>query len=404
MRQMLVNCNIIPCDGKGGAPILDGAILIDDNTIEAVGRREELAPLESGLNPTQLRDMGGRWVMPGLMDMHVHLSLALPGPAQMAAHLESDMDLSFRAYRNAFDALEAGVTFLRTVGDSRRVDLAIKKAVNQGLIKGPRLFCAGKAVITTGGHGFAGVSCQEADGPEGFRAAVREQLRAGADHIKLCITGGIAGEHETIRDAQATFGEMEAAVDAAHNAGRKITAHAGSSNAIIQGIRAGLDCIEHGYFIEDLTVDFMVKHDTFLVPTLSVSRAEEYMRERGCPQWMIDKSLRAGEEHMLGFQKALAGGVRIAMGTDMLPTEQYQGTLAVYREIEWLVEGGMHPEAALLASTLRAAELCGVAETLGSVSAGKWADLIAMPQSPLENIRNLRELDFVMKAGQLIRG
>ncbi len=402
-RALLVNCRVLPCDGGEYPFIADGAVLINGNLIEAVGRREDLAPLERNLEPGQVRDMGRRWIMPGLMDMHVHLSLSLPGPGEMAARLETDMELTLRAYRNGLDALEAGVTFLRTVGDMRRVDLALKKAINNGQVRGPRLFCAGRAVITTGGHGFGSGQCQEADGPEGFRAAVREQLRAGADLIKLCITGGIAGEHEAMRDSQATYAEMEAACNAAHNAGKRITAHAGSPTAILEGIRAGLDCVEHGYFIDDPTVEAMVKHGTYLVPTLSVSRAAEYMRERGCPQWMIDKALRAGDEHMLAYQRALAGGVKIAMGTDMLPTDSYLDTLAVYREIEWMVEGGMSPEKALLSATLYAADLCEMGNRLGSVAAGKLADLIAMPDNPLEDIRNLRNLDFVMKDGQIVR-
>lgn len=402
-RELLVNCRLLPCDGGEQPVIEDGAVLVNGNLIEASGRREDLAALERDLEPSQIRDMGGRWLMPGLMDMHVHLSLSLPGPGEMAAKLENDMELTLRAYRNSLDALEAGVTFIRTVGDMRRVDLALKKAINNGQVKGPRLFCAGRAVITTGGHGFGSGQCQEADGPEGWRAAVREQLRAGADLIKICITGGIAGEHEAIRDSQASYAEMEAACEAAHNAGRRITAHAGSPKAILEGIRAGLDCIEHGYFIDDPTVEAMVKQGTYLVPTLSVSRAAEYMRERGCPQWMIDKALRAGEEHMRAYQRALEGGVKIAMGTDMLPTDSYLDTLAVYREIEWMVDGGMRPERALLSATLHAAELCEVSDRLGSVSPGKLADLIAMPGNPLEDIRNLRYLDFVMKDGQVVR-
>jgi len=401
MRQMLVNCQVIPCNGQ--PEIVDAAIVVAENTIEAVGRRENLANLERNMRPDQLKDMAGRWVMPGLMDMHVHLSLALPGPNQMAAQLENDMELTLRAYRNALDTVEAGVTFIRTVGDARQVDLVIKKAVNTGQVKGPRLFCAGMAVITTGGHGFAGGGCIETDGPEGFRTAVRAQLRAGADHIKLCITGGIAGEHEGIRDSQATFEEMQAAADAAHNAGKLITAHAGSSKAIMLGIEAGLDCIEHGYFLDERTVETMVKHNTWLVPTLSVSRAADYMRERGCPEWMVNRALRAGEEHMAGYQIALAAGVPIAMGTDMLPTDAYDGTLAVFREIEWLVEGGMSPMQGLMAATSQAARLCGVADKLGAIEVGKWADIVAMPTNPLENIRNLRQLDFVMKDGQIIR-
>jgi imidazolonepropionase-like amidohydrolase len=403
MRQMLENCQVIPCEaGDDPGVIHDGAIIINGNKIEAVGRREDLAPLREQFAPHQIRDLGGRWVMPGLMDMHVHLSLALPGNGHLLAQVEDDMDLTMRAYRNALNALEAGVTFLRTVGDARFVDLHIKRAINNGTLKGPRLFCAGHMVIITGGHGH-GRGAQEADGPEGFRQAVRAQLRAGADLIKLAITGGIAGEHEAITDSQATVAEMEAAAQAAHNAGRRITAHAGSAKAITQGVLAGLDCVEHGYFLDGWTVDLMVKQGTFLVPTLSVSRAPEYMRERGCPQWMIDKALKAGEGHMQSYQLAVAAGLPIAMGTDMLPAEDYDNTLAVYREMEWMVEGGLSTHEVLLSSTIKAAALCQVQDTLGSVTVGKLADLIAMPENPLDNMQNLRKLDFVMKDGEIYR-
>jgi imidazolonepropionase-like amidohydrolase len=399
---LLTNCHVIPCDGRPA--IQGGAVLIEGAAIRAVDRRDALEPLLRDLGEVERLDLGGRWLMPGLMDMHVHLALALPGPARLLAQLETDMELFVRAYRNALDALEAGVTFLRCVGAPRGVDFAIKRAVASGQLRGPRIASAGQAVIVTGGHGSGSEGCLEADGADGFRAATRAQLKEGADHIKLCITGGIAGEHEQIRDSQATFAEMQAAAEAAHNAGKKITAHAGSPVAIRQGIEAGLDCIEHGYFLDDPTIELMVQRGTTLVPTLSVSRCPEYMRERDCPEWMIQKSLRAGEDHLRAYQDALAAGVKIAMGTDMLPTDAYLGTLAVYREIEWMVEGGMRPEQAVIASTLTAAELCDVQDRLGSVTPGKLADLIAMPASPLEDIRNLRGVDVVLKDGELIRG
>jgi imidazolonepropionase-like amidohydrolase len=398
----LTNCSVIPCDGSPA--IADAVVIVAGNRIEAVDRRSALEPLlqERGASLT-LHDLGGRYLMPGLMDMHVHLSLALPGPAQLAARLETDMAVTLRAYKNALDGLYAGVTFMRTLGDMRFVDLELKRAINAGTIRGPRLFCAGQAVIITGGHGFGSGSSLEADGADGFRQAVRTQLRAGADVIKIAITGGIAGEHEQIRDSQATYAEMEAACLAAHNAGRRITAHAGSALAISEGVRAGLDCVEHGYFLDAATVDQMAARDVYLVPTLSVSRAEEYMRRIGCPQWMIDKSLRAGEEHMRSYQLALSAGVRMAMGTDMLPADPYDGTLAVYREVEWMVDGGMSTAAALRAATLSAAELCQVNADLGSVTPGKLADMVAMPADPLEDIRALRGIDTVIKDGAIVR-
>lgn len=399
---LLTNCQIIPCDGRPA--IEQGGVVIEGATIRAVDRLDALQPLLRDLGTVTTVDLGGRWLMPGLMDMHVHLALALPGPTRLLAKLETDMELFVRAYKNALDALHAGVTYIRSVGGPRNVDFAIKRAVNTGQLAGPRIASSGQAVIITGGHGSSSEGCIEADGADGFRAATRAQLKEGADVIKLCITGGIAGEHEQIRDPQATFAEMQAATEAAHNAGKRITAHAGSPVAISQGIEAGLDCIEHGYFLDDSTIDLMVKRGTYLVPTLSVSRCPDYMRERDCPEWMIEKSLRAGEDHMRAFQDALAAGVKIAMGTDMLPTDKYLGTLAVYREIEWMVEGGMSPEQALVSSTLTAAELCDVGEKLGSVTPGKLADLIAMPANPLTDIRNLRGVDVVMKDGQIVRG
>jgi imidazolonepropionase-like amidohydrolase len=398
---LLTNCHVIPCDGQPS--IRQAGVLIEGNVIRAVDRRDALAPLLRDLGNVRELDLGGRWLMPGLMDMHVHLALALPGPHRLLAKLETDMELFVRAYKNALDALEAGVTFIRSVGGPRGVDFAIKRPVNAGQLRGPRMASSGQAVIITGGHGSGSEGCLEADGADGFRAATRAQLKEGADHIKLCITGGIAGEHEQIRDSQATYAEMEAAAEAAHNAGKKITAHAGSPVAISQGIRAGLDCVEHGYFLDDPTIELMVERGTHLVPTLSVSRCPDYMRERDCPEWMIQKSLRSGEDHMKAYQDALAAGVKIAMGTDMLPTDRYLGTLAVYREIEWMVEGGMSTEQALVSSTLSAAELCDVSDRLGSVTPGKLADLIAMPSNPLEDIKALRGLDVVLKDGEVIR-
>jgi imidazolonepropionase-like amidohydrolase len=194
---------------------------------------------------------------------------------------------------------------------------------------------------------------------------------------------------------------MEAAAEAAHNAGKKITAHAGSPVAISQGIRAGLDCVEHGYFLDDPTIELMVQRGTYLVPTLSVSRCPEYMRERDCPEWMIQKSLRAGEDHMKAYQDALAAGVKIAMGTDM-GFEPDMGSNAA--ELEIYVKLGMKPMDAILTTTRNAAQALKQEKDLGTIEAGKLADVIAVDGDPLKNIRCLQEkknIRIVMKEGRI---
>src|SRR5262249_15427028 len=157
-------CSIIACDGS--PPVDDAAVLIEDGRIAAVDKEHSLEPLIRERTDLEVLDLAGRWLMPGLMDMHVHLSLALPGPAQLAAQVETDMALTIRAYGNALDALHAGATFLRLVGDARSVDFELKRAINNGQLQGPRLFCAGRAVIITGGHGFSSGSTVEADGAD----------------------------------------------------------------------------------------------------------------------------------------------------------------------------------------------------------------------------------------------
>lgn len=399
MQTLLTNCAVITCDPKAKSkPINNGAVLIEGNRIKAVGARADFGDVQNTV------DMHGRFVMPGLMNMHVHFGLALPGATRAAAAEETEMDLMMRGYKNATDALMAGVTFVRCVGERHGLDFALRRAFTQGGLKGPRIMCAGRAVIITGGHGWDGYGSIEADGPDEFRKAARSQLKLGADLVKLMITGGIAGEHEAIRDSQATYEEMQAACDAAHNAGKHITAHAGSPIAIQDGIRAGLDCIEHGYFIDDKTAALMVKHGTWLVPTLCVSRAESYMRNIGVPQWMIDKSLRAGEEHKQAYQRALKTGIKIAMGTDMLPGEANEGTIATYREMEFMNEMGMKPHDVLMAATWHAATLAGKLDELGSLGADKFADIIALDANPAQATRNIRSVSWVMLNGEVVRG
>jgi imidazolonepropionase-like amidohydrolase len=259
------------------------------------------------------------------------------------------------------------------------------------------------AIIATGGHGHTRAGTIEADGPDDFRKKVRMQLKAGADLIKICISGGIAGEHEAIRDAQLSKDEMRAVMETAHGSGKKVTAHAGPSGAIKDAIECGLDCVEHGYFLDDATVALMVERGVWYVPTIVVSRCEEFFHKIGAPEWMIRKALDAGIGHFEALRTAIRSGVEIALGTDMMPAEPYEGTTATVRELEFYVEAGMTPLQAVRVATIQPARWLGVVEKQGTVEPGKVADLIAVDGDPTENISNLRKLRFVMKDGQVVR-
>jgi len=259
------------------------------------------------------------------------------------------------------------------------------------------------AVIATGGHGHTRAGTIEADGADDFRKKVRMQLKAGADLIKICISGGIAGEHEAIRDAQLSKDEMRAVMETAHGSGKKVTAHAGPAGAIRDAIECGLDCVEHGYFLDPETIALMVQRGVWYVPTIVVSRCEEFFHKIGAPEWMIRKALEAGTLHFAALQGAIQAGVQIALGTDMMPAEPYEGTTATVRELEFYVEAGMTPLQAVRVATLKPAEWLGVSGRQGTVEAGKLADLIAVDGDPTASISNLRNLRFVMHDGQIVR-
>jgi imidazolonepropionase-like amidohydrolase len=341
--------------------------------------------------------------MAGIANMHVHFGLILPGVEGDRMVGESEAALALRMARAARETLEAGVTTVRLVGERKHADFALKASIARGETLGPRIFTAGLAIIATGGHGHTRAGTVEADGPAEFRKRVREQMKAGADLIKICISGGIAGEHEAIRDAQLTKDEMRAVMETAHGSGKKVTAHAGPTGAIRDAIECGLDCVEHGYFLDQDTVRVMVERGVWLVPTIVVSRCEDFFHKIGAPEWMIRKALEAGVQHFGGLQTAIREGVSIALGTDMLPAEPYEGTTATVRELEFYVDAGMTPLQAVRTATIKPAEWLGVADRQGTVEAGKVADLIAMDGDPTVSISNLRNIRFVMKDGQVVR-
>jgi imidazolonepropionase-like amidohydrolase len=399
-QSVLVNCAVV--DATSEHARTDQAIWVRDGQIEAVGPVDDVLT-ESGTDDLDVIDLDGAHLTPGLVNMHVHLGLKLPG--QQAARLadESDAALAMRMAANARKALLAGVTSLRLVAEKHHVDFALRAAIERGEVIGPRIFTAGSAIACTGGHG-RGSGVVEVDGPADVRRAVRTQIAAGADLIKVMASGGISGEFEGgASGAQLEPDELAAAVEVAHAWGKKVTAHAGPAPVIRTGIEAGLDCVEHGYGLDADVCALMAERGVWYVPTLSVTRCADFFARIEAPPWMVERALSQGERHMTSFHHALSAGVTIALGTDMLPAEPYDDTTATVREIEHMVDGGLGARDALLAATIQPARWLGVEKLIGTVEAGKRADLIAMPGDPSEDVSALRRLGFVMKDGVVHR-
>jgi imidazolonepropionase-like amidohydrolase len=400
---LLHNCTVV--DAVRPEPLRGAAVLVCGERIEAVGPEPEVrtgAGGATGLDVTEL-DLGGAFLAPGLVNMHTHLSLALPGPGGDAVRALDPHRLALYMADGARRTLHSGVTTVRCVGENDHAELAVRAAIEDGWIPGPRIFTAGRALVCTGGHGHESTSTLECDGPVGFRRGVRAQIKAGADLIKVMISGGIAGRHETIDTRQLTAEEIEAVISTAHEWGRKVTAHAGPAPVIGEAVRAGLDCVEHGYRLTEEVARLMAERGCALVPTLVVSRCREFFDELGVPAWMQERSLAAGPAHLDSYRMALRSGVEVLLGSDMPPFWAFEGTSATVRELEYMSEHGLGPRAALAAATVGPARWLGVDDQLGSIQPGRYADLIGCDRDPGTDTSALRSLHWVMKAGTVVR-
>jgi imidazolonepropionase-like amidohydrolase len=374
--------------------------LISDGRIAAIG---DAAALRDEHPQAARHDLAGKTVVPGLMNLHQHLGLTLPGATALAFANETLPQLAYRMAGNARDAIRAGVTTLRLLGERGGVDFDLREAIDRGEVEGPHLVTAGCSIGCTGGHGWAGQRMIEADGPDQFRRAARSQIKLGADWIKIMLTGGLAGQHEQVETPQLSDDELRAVIEVAHEWDRKVTAHAGSAKAITRAIDAGLDCVEHGYFLDQETVDLMVERDIWYVPTIAVTRSLGHLEGRGVPDWMKSRAAATAERHWTSLETAVAAGVKIAAGTDMMAAQPFDGTFATVAELEYYVRAGLTPMQALQTATSNAAELLGVREDRGTIETGKRADLVAVEGDPSADISALRRIDFVMKDGRIVR-
>jgi imidazolonepropionase-like amidohydrolase len=395
--RAITGVNIVNLDG--GPPLRDAVVIVTDDRITAVGQRDKVA-IPQGAEELKLP---GKWLVPGLMNMHVHFGLVLPGKMMEEAAHETDGGLALRMLANARKSLFAGTTTVRTPGEDKDAVFALKSSIDRGENLGPRIWPAGRPIVPTGGHSSEPV-LDGFDGPDEVRAEARRQIMLGAKWLKLMISRGIASSGD-IRASDMTVEEMRAATDVAHRQGVKVAAHTGSPQATLEALEAGVDSFEHGYFLTEDVFRKMKAQGAWYVPTIVVSQAGamEFFQKIGSPPSYLARVKQVGQAHWAALQAAIRTDVNIAMGSDQFPYEPNEGTVASVREIELYRDAGMTNLQALRTATVNAARMLGAEQDLGLIAPGKYADMIALDRDPTEDIHALRTISWVMKGGEVVR-
>jgi len=345
-------------------------------------------------------DLAGKNVIPGLINCHTHICLDGSGDPSANWNRQTLTRNVLKAARHAERTLRAGVTTVRDLGGMEYVDVSLRDAIKAGVVPGPRMKVSGKVICMTGGHGW-GVGGREADGPAETRKAAREQLKAGADVIKVMATGGVMTFGVEPGSHQLTYEEMRAAIEEAEKTGKLTASHAQGAAGIKAVVKAGIDSVEHGFFLDDEAIDLMLENGTYFVPTLA---ALYYIiaagPDAGIPTFMVEKAKRCSDAQLESVAKAWKAGIPIATGNDGGTPFNTSDNLA--GELERLVAIGLTPEQTLLAATQIASKLLRMQGEIGSVEAGKLADMVVLGGDPLEDISNVRDVDLVIKDGQVV--
>lgn len=360
-----------------------------------------------------LIDLRQHTVLPGLMDMHTHFSSQISATSYGEGQRLNEADYALRGAVFAEKTLMAGFTTVRELGDSHHVSVALRKAIAQGFVKGPRIYAAGKSLATTGGHadptnglayllqGDPGPKEGVINGPDEARKAVRQRYKDGADLIKITATGGVLSVAKSGMNPQFTDDELAAIVSTARDYGFKVAVHAHGKEGMQRAIKAGVDSIEHGTFMDKETMALMKKHGTYYVPTISAGKWVQQKAEIDgfFPDLVRPKAASIGPLIQQTFSEAYKAGVKIAFGTDAGVGAHGDNWL----EFVYMTEAGMPAMAAIQSATIEGARLLGMEQELGSIKAGKLADIIAVPGNPLDDIKTLGQVSFVMKDGQIYK-
>ncbi|GAB3358535.1 metal-dependent hydrolase family protein [Modestobacter lapidis] len=388
--------NVTVVDGTGAEPVPGQAVVVEGRRIAWIGPDGQ-APSTA---PESVVDGGGRTVLPGLINCHVHLTA--DGAPDLFAQVAGDTVpvATLRAARSAVVTLQSGVTTVRDCGAADDIVVELAKEIARGAVPGPRVQAAGRVITMTGGHGhFIG---READGPDEVRKATRAEIKSGAAVIKVMATGGVLTPGVSPTQTALLPEELAVVAQEAHNSGRRVTTHAIGRAGIANALSAGIDSVEHGFYLDDELLDLAVDQGTFLVPTmLAVDGIIRNGLARGIPAWVVDKAEREAQQQRTSFAAAVASGMRIAAGTDAGTPFNAHGDLA--QELALMVEHGLTAMQALVAATSSAAENLGMATEIGTLEVGKLADLIVVDGDPVTDITATGRVVLVVKDGVVHR-
>ena len=392
-------------DVLNGKVIKNSSITIDDRKIVSIDN----GYIKVSKNDN-LIDLRGLTVMPGLMDMHVHFGGEYQSKAERPIKVEREME-AILATAHAYTTLKAGFTTVRQVGDSGLVAISLRDVIKNGYVIGPRIFTSGKSIATTGGHADPtnGKAVDDYEyptpedgvinGPYEAFTAVRQRYKDGADGIKLTVTGGVLSVAKSGDNPQFTEEEVDAVVKAAKDYGMWVAVHAHGSKGMKRAVIAGVDSVEHGTFMTEEIMDLMIEKGTYYVPTISAGEfvAEKSKIDNYFPEIVRPKAASVGPQIGGTFGKAYKKGVKIAFGTDV--GVQPHGTN--WKEFVYMNQYGMPAIETIVVATIETAKLLGESDTLGSISVGKIADIIAISGNPLEDMNDMQNVEFVMKNGKV---